>query len=91
MNTILESCASEAFTISFVVSDAGFALPEGSRTRIYLENVAAEMVGATAAQVTVESPEIYLVFISSTNDTRYDDYGVLRPIASSDVLEERNN
>lgn len=91
MNAILESCASEAFTISFAVSDASFALPEGSRTRIYLENVAAEVVGSTAAQVTVENPEVHLVFISSTNDTRYDQYGVLRPITSADVLEERNN
>ena len=90
MNTILEQCASETFTISFTVSDASFALPEGSRTRIYMDSVAAETVGITASQVTVDDPEVRLVFIASTNDTRYDDYGVLRPIASSDVLEERN-
>ena len=90
MNIILEKCASETFTISFCVSDPGFELPEGSRTRIYMEGVAAEVVGSTAAQATVDNPEVRLVFISATNDTRYDQYGVLRPIASSDVLEERN-
>lgn len=91
MNTILEHCASETFTISFTVSDAGFALPEGSRCRIYMDSVSAELVGATAAQVTIPDPQIRLVFISSTNDTRYNDYGVLRPITSADVLEEMNN
>lgn len=90
MNTILEKCADETFTISFTVSSASFELPEGSRTRIYMDNVTADMVGATASQASMDDPEIRLVFISPTNDTRYDDYGVLRPIASSDVLEEMN-
>lgn len=87
MNTILEHCATDTFTISFTVSDPSFALPEGSRTRIYLDSVSADRVGAVAAQVTIPDPTIRLVFVSSTNDTRYDEYGVLRPISASDVLE----
>lgn len=90
MNTILDKCASETFTISFNVSSASFSLPEGSRTRIYLSGIPAETVGLTASQVTVPDPEVQLVFLASTNDTRYDEYSVLRPLAASDVLEERN-
>lgn len=87
MNTILERCSGDTFTISFTVTSASFALPEESRTRLYLEGVAADQVGAKASQVTIADPTIRLVFVAETNDTRYDEYGVLRPISSSDVLE----
>ena len=87
MNTILERCAEENLVISFTVSSASFSLPEESRCRIYLEGVSADRVGATAAQAVVEDPTIRLVFVSTANDTRFDEYSVLRPIASSDVLE----
>ena len=83
---VLEQCAGDGFTISFVGSDAQFPLPEG-RTRLYLSGVEAKEVGARASQVTFENPEIRLVFLADTNDTRYDHYGVLRPIAVSGVLE----
>lgn len=87
MNTILERCGSDGFTISFVVSDPTFALPDG-HSRMYLKNITADQVGAKAAQVTITDPENRLVFLAETNDTRYDAYSVLRPIASSDVLED---
>ena len=64
-------------------------LPDG-RNRLYLKGVSAEQVGAKVAQVTITDPENRLVFIAETNDTRYDEYSVLRPIASSDVLEDMN-
>jgi len=35
----------------------------------------------------MENPEIYLVFVAETNDTRYNDYGVLRPLNVAEVLE----
>ena len=83
---VLEQCAEDGFTISFVGSDAQFPLPEG-RTRLYLSGVEAKEVGARASQVTFENPEIRLVFLADTNDTRFDQYGVLRPIEVSGVLE----
>ncbi len=52
---------------------------------MYLDNVSAASVGATAAKVTFEEPEVRLVFLSGTGDTRYDGYGVLR---SMNVVEE---
>ena len=83
---VMDACGGDGFTISFVGSDATFALPEG-RTRLFLSGVEAKEVGARASQVTFEEPEIRLVFLADTNDTRYDQYGVLRPIAVSGVLE----
>lgn len=85
---IAKEVLSDTFTLSFAVQNPAFNLPEG-RTRLYLENVAATQVGAVAAQVTMSDPETRLVFVAGTNDTRYSQYGVLRPIASSTVLESQ--
>lgn len=86
-STILQSCGSEYFTLSFGVASSSFALPEG-RTRMYLESVDAQNVAATVAQAEIENPEVRIVFIAETNDTRYDEYGVLRPLSSSEVLNQ---
>ena len=83
---IISNCASDGFTISFVAAGANFALPEG-RTRLYLSGVEAKEVGAKAAQANLEEPQIRLVFLADTNDTRFDEYGVLRPIEVSGVIE----
>lgn len=84
--TLVSGCASTYFAVSFIVDSPSFPLPEG-RTRMYLENVTAQNVGYTANQVTITDPEIRLVFIAATNDTRYNQYSVLRPIASAEELE----
>ena len=84
-NTIIESCGSEYFTISFGVTSSTFPLPEG-RTRMYLSGVEAQNVGAVIAQSKVENAEIRIVFLADTNDTRYDAYGVMRPLSASEVL-----
>ena len=84
-NTIIESCGSEYFTISLGVTSSTFPLPEG-RTRMYLSGVEAQNVGAVIAQSKIENPEIHIVFLVDTNDTRYDAYGVMRPLSASEVL-----
>ncbi len=87
---LLENCGgSEVFTLSFVVDSSTFKLPEG-RCRMYLDTISAEKVGAAAALTSVEDPAIRMVFLADTNDTRYDEYGVLRPISASDVLGSGN-
>ena len=83
---IVSTCASDGFTISFVTAGANFQLPEG-RTRLYLTGVEAKEVGAKASQANREEPQIRLVFLADTNDTRFDEYGVLRPIEVSGVIE----
>lgn len=85
-NTIVKNCAGSDFVISFSVSSATFTLPH-HRCRIYLEGVSAENVGTRVAMYNLEEPEIKLVFLADTNDTRYNQYGVLRPIASAEQLE----
>lgn len=85
---LLTNCGTDSFAISFAATSAGFTLPEG-RTRLYLEDVAAQNVAARAAQLTITDPEIRLVFLAETNDTRYNAFGVLRPISMSDVLESQ--
>lgn len=77
--SIVSSCATESFAVSFLTSDSTFPLPEG-RSRLYLENVSAKNVDAIVAQLGMTDPTINLVFMTNTNDTRYDEYSVLRPI-----------
>lgn len=87
--TIVSSCSSTYFAVSFVADSATFQLPAG-RTRMYLENVNAQNVGYTANQVNITDPEIRLVFLAATNDTRYNEYSVLRPLSSAQELEAQN-
>ena len=84
--TLVSSCASSDFVLSFGVDDPAFALPQG-RCRMYLSGVTANGIGQTAAKVTVEDPSVQLAFIAETGDTRYDEYSVLRSLYISDVVE----
>lgn len=82
-NRLITNVTTNAFTLSFNVSSASFALPEG-RCRMYLSGIPARDVEITAAQAAVTDPHLRLVFIADSNDTRFDSYGVLRTI---DLLE----
>lgn len=84
--TIMSSCATDSFVVSFCGATPAFPLPEG-RTRLYLSGVQAQEVGAKASQFTYDNPEGRLVFLSDTNDTRFDAYGVLRPLSVAEGLE----
>lgn len=89
-NSIASQCATSRFCVSFAVKDATFPLPEG-RTRIYLENVDATAALSKASQATMDKPETRLVFVAATNDTRYNDYGVLRAIEVAEMLEAQKS
>lgn len=88
MNTLITNCNTSGFAVSFCVSDYTFPIPEG-RSRLYLKDIPAKNVGLVASQVTITDPDIRLVFIAETNDTRYDEYGVIRPIETASVLENQ--
>lgn len=88
MNTLITNCNTTGFMVSFSVTDYTLPIPEG-RSRLYLEGVPAKNVGLVASQVVITEPDIRLVFMADTNDTRFDDYGVLRPIDSATVLENQ--
>ena len=76
--TLITSCATEQFTVSFV-QKPGFALPEG-RTRLYVKDAVAADVELLAQQSGLAEPQIKLVFLTQIHDTRFDAYGVLRPL-----------
>lgn len=76
--TLVNSCATDSFAVSFTVS-TGFA-PPGGRSRMYLENTAAAGAAAAAAEFGFEDPSVRVVFLTDVHDTRFDAYSVLRPI-----------
>ena len=57
----------------------GFTLPEG-RTRLYRDKVDASMAQAVAQTLTVPDKAINLVYLTDVGDTRFDAFGVLRPL-----------
>ena len=84
--TLMASCGTDNFVVSFVGATPLFPLPEG-RSRLYLSDVQAGEVAATASQVTFDNAEARLVFLCDTNDTRFDAYCVLRPLSVSEGIE----
>lgn len=78
---LVDTCASEAFTVSFA-GKPGFTLPAG-RTRLYLENAQPAQAAVLAESTGLEQPEIYVVFITELHDTRFDEFGVLRPLSGA--------
>lgn len=89
-NKLMTACGTETdnFTLSFMVSDSTFPLPEG-RCRMYLQDVSAARVGETASKVEFEDPEVRLVFLCTSGDTRYDEYSVLRSMTVAEEVEAR--
>ena len=85
---LMSTCASSDFVLSFCVNDPAFQLPEG-RCRLYMDNIDPSTIERTASQVTFEDPEIRLVFLCDSGDTRYDEYSVLRSLNVAEEVEAR--
>lgn len=79
---LVSACATESFAVSFTGQDAAFPLPDG-RSRLYLDGVAAADAASVAEQTGLADTQVNLVFLTEINDTRFDEYGVLRPLASA--------
>lgn len=75
--TIVKTCATDRFTVSF--EDKGFGIPEG-RCRIYGLDVPAANVESFVEKFERENAEVSFVFLTEMHDTRYEQYGVLRPL-----------
>jgi len=84
--SILNTCGTDRFAVSFCDSDMGFTVPTG-RTRLYVEDPAASSLKELAEKSGLEDPQIRLVFLTDVNDTRFDEYGVLRPLTSAQLDE----
>lgn len=75
---LVRSCATETFAVSFISSDPAFPLPEG-RSRLYFSNASAADAASLVSQTGFEDSDVRIVFLTDLMDTRFDDYGVLRP------------
>ena len=77
--TLVTTCATDTFAVSFVRQQADLKLPEG-RTRLYIKGAAVSELGAIAERTGFADPTVQLGFLIETNDTRFDTYCVLRPL-----------
>lgn len=83
--SLLAASGTDRFAVSFVMETPGaYTLPEG-RSRLYLAGTSAAEAKVLAEQSGVEDTAVDLVFITENNDTRFDVYGVLRPIGVAQV------
>ena len=80
-DTLVEKCTTDAFAVSFLTTGSGLKEVSG-RSRLYVENASAAAAASTAAKYTVDDPAVGVVFLTDSYDTRYEEYGVLRPITS---------
>ncbi len=86
---LIAACGSNDFALSFNVTSPAFPLPEGGRSRLYIENVNATQLGSQAAQATFEDVNTHLVFLSDNGDTRFDEYSVMRSLLVAEEVEAR--
>ena len=80
--TLAAACANDRFCVSFINEDPGFFLPSGN-CRLYLEDIAAADIPEILDQVKTDDPATHLLFFTTVNDTRFDEYCVLRPLDSA--------
>lgn len=76
--TLVTTCATERFAVSFV--STGHFTPPTGRSRIYWKAAEAYKAADIAAASGVADPTINLVFLTEVHDTRFDTYSVLRPL-----------
>lgn len=77
--TLVTACATDTFAVSFV-SDGTWTLPTG-RSRVYRDDISdAIKLMELNNSLDMEEPQSRLVLITNNLDTRFEEYGVLRPI-----------
>jgi hypothetical protein len=84
--TLVEACATDRFFISFQNTNYAFPLPSGN-CRLYLDGVPAGDIPLVRQDAVTNNPAIQLLFITEANDTRFNDYCVLRPLNNA-IIEE---
>ena len=78
---LVEKCTTDSFAVSFMTTGSTVKAVSG-RSRLYLENVDASAAASAAAKRDTEDPSVNVVFLTDSFDTRYEEFGVLRPITS---------
>lgn len=85
--TLAEACATDRFFVSFESTNYAFPLPSGS-SRLYLNGVSAGDIPLVRQDAVTSNPAIQLLFMTEANDTRFDDYCVLRPLNNAMIFDE---
>lgn len=80
--TLVNTCSTDYFTISFTVKT--YFEPPTGRSRVFLQEIPATEAASVAEQFAFPDPQIQVVFLTDVHDTRFDSYGVLRPIADAE-------
>lgn len=80
--TLVNTLSTDSFAVSFQSGSTSFPLPEG-RSRLYLSGIDASDAQSAATETGIAAPDIYLVFLADSNDTRFDAYSVLRPMSAA--------
>ena len=78
--TLVQACATDSFAVSF--ESTAITLPEG-RCRLYANGVAAAEIPAFLSSLNLTEPASQMVFVTDSTDTRFDRYGILRPLELS--------
>ncbi len=79
--TIVTSCATDSFAVSFMGSTP-FTLPEG-RCRLFVQDVEPSGIAAAVEKANVSDPLVYVVFVTPLYDTRFEAYSVMRPLSGA--------
>ena len=79
--TLVEKCSTDSFAVSFLTTGSTVPAVSG-RSRLYVENVDAASAASAAEKLKTEDPAANVVFITDSYDTRYEEFGTLRPINS---------
>ena len=79
---LVKKLSSDDFFVSFHSEETAFPLPSGY-SRLYLADIPAAEVSTVVEQVVTEDPTLQLVFMTTVNDTRFDEYSVLRPLENA--------
>ena len=77
--TLVQKVANDRFFVSFHSETVPFSLPEGN-CRLYMVDIPAADVSSIVEQMAIDKPEIHLMFLTTVNDTRFNEYCVLRPL-----------
>jgi hypothetical protein len=85
--TLVEACSTERFYVSFQSTNYAFPLPDNN-SRLYLDNVSAADIPLVRQQTVTKTPALQLLFLTEANDTRFNDYCVLRPVNNAIFPEE---
>ena len=77
--TLVDNCATETFTVSFV-SDGSWTPPTGNSRIYYTEMSNPAQITDLVKKLELKDPPAQMVFLTANTDNRFDEYGVLRPI-----------